>query len=153
MNVIGIDVGLDGAVAILPVGLFWDTPSARQKKGRDYLPQLMAEFLRLHAEGAQAAIEGQHVFAGQGRTSGGSLMKGYGLWIGLLAGVGIPYTVVAPAVWKRAMGIQVGAAKDASRLRAMQLFPQLTGQMALKKHHGRADALLIAEWLRRSERR
>ena len=39
--------------------------------------------------------------------------------------------------------------KDASRYKAMQLFPQLADQLNLKKHEGRADALLIAEWRRR----
>jgi hypothetical protein len=38
--------------------------------------------------------------------------------------------------------------KDTGRLRAQQLFP--TADLKFKKHHGRSDALLIAEYLRRS---
>lgn len=42
-----------------------------------------------------------------------------------------------------------GKEKDASRLRALELFPHLQEELKLKKHHNRADALLIAEWGRR----
>ena len=61
-----------------------------------------------------------------------------------------------PQKWKREAAL--GAAKldssyiknkDASRLVAMRLFPEVGNQLQLKKHYGRADALLIAEFLRR----
>jgi hypothetical protein len=39
--------------------------------------------------------------------------------------------------------------KDESRLKALQLFPQCADNLKLKKHHGRAEALLMAEYLRR----
>lgn len=41
-----------------------------------------------------------------------------------------------------------GKDKDGSRLVAMRLFPEASDRLHLKKHHGRADALLIAEFLR-----
>jgi crossover junction endodeoxyribonuclease RuvC len=47
------------------------------------------------------------------------------------------------------MGIPGGADKDASRLMAQQLFPTLVSELKRKKDHGRADAVLLAEWLRR----
>ena len=34
--------------------------------------------------------------------------------------------------------------KDASRVKAMQLFPLAAKDLSLKKHHGRADALMMA---------
>jgi hypothetical protein len=47
---------------------------------------------------------------------------------------------VRPAVWKRALG--QGKDKEACQLRAMQLFP--SANLRLKKHHGRAEAFLLA---------
>jgi hypothetical protein len=45
-----------------------------------------------------------------------------------------------PNVWKKAMGLK--ADKEQARLRAMQLFP--TAALRRKKHHNRAEALLLA---------
>ena len=67
---------------------------------------------------------------------------GYGLWIGILATLEIPYTTVRPAQWKKAFSL--GKDKEASRLRAMQLYPGADPR--LKKHHDRAEALLLASY-------
>lgn len=42
-----------------------------------------------------------------------------------------------------------GKEKDAARVKAMQLFPQVADQLSRKKDHGRADALLICAWAQR----
>jgi crossover junction endodeoxyribonuclease RuvC len=68
--------------------------------------------------------------------------KGYGIVLGVLAAHGVPVTLVAPAVWKRALGVL--KAKDAARARASQLLPQCAGQWPLKKDHGKAEAALLA---------
>lgn len=47
---------------------------------------------------------------------------------------------VRPTVWKRALGL--GKDKEASRLKAMQLFP--SADLRRKKDQGRAEALLLA---------
>jgi crossover junction endodeoxyribonuclease RuvC len=52
----------------------------------------------------------------------------------------IPYTPVRPVVWKKTFSL--GKDKEASRLRAMQLFPG--ADLRQKKNHGRAEALLLA---------
>jgi crossover junction endodeoxyribonuclease RuvC len=51
--------------------------------------------------------------------------------------------LVTPGVWKRHAGL-IGKEKDASRELAARLYPQAT--LNLKKHHGRADALLLARY-------
>jgi len=43
----------------------------------------------------------------------------------------------------------MGKEKDASRLKAIQLFPLSASNLSRKKDHGRADALLIAAYYRR----
>ena len=154
MTIIGIDVGLDGAVAVLPEGRVFDTPTVTVASGkrvrRKYLPQEMMRLLLPYAsDGTLSIVEDVHAMPRQGSASTFSLGTGWGLWIGILAGLGIPYDLVSPARWKREMMDGMGKEKDAARLRAMQLFPALSEQLALKKHHGRAEALLIAEYRRR----
>lgn len=54
---------------------------------------------------------------------------------------GIPYTLIPPFVWKRY--VQVSSVKDSSRMRASQIFPAGCHHWPLKKHDGRAEAVLI----------
>lgn len=57
----------------------------------------------------------------------------------------IPYTLVMPATWKKRAGL-TGAEKDASRTRALQLFPACSSVLERKKDVGRAEALLLAHF-------
>ena len=51
-------------------------------------------------------------------------------------------TFATPQEWQRFQ--HIGAAPDAARQRAVQLYPQLAPMLARKKDHNRADALLLA---------
>ena len=62
---------------------------------------------------------------------------------GVLGAMRIPVEYVSPQRWKRAFGL-LGAHKDASRGKAIDLYP--SAPLSLKKHHGRADAILLARW-------
>lgn len=152
---IGIDPGLSGAVA----QIVWkpdfegtrvdDIPVAVVKATkRDYL---LAEMYKLFARPGQkvAIVERQIAMPRQASTSTFTTGRGQGIIEGLLTGLAIPYEMVDPAKWKKALGIPPGSDKGASRVMAMRLFPQLAGQLARVKDDGRADALLLAEYLRR----
>jgi crossover junction endodeoxyribonuclease RuvC len=75
---------------------------------------------------------------------------GTGILYGVLAAYGIPTIAVSPAKWKVAMGLRrhVDETKEENKTRARMvvsaLFPHLKDQFRLKKHDGRAEALLIA---------
>jgi crossover junction endodeoxyribonuclease RuvC len=153
-TIIGIDPGLTGAVSIL-----WpdkhitieDTPTMAVKKaggkiGTEYLPREMANILQgLEANWSQIYIEAVHSMPKQGVSSTFTFGKGYGIWIGIIAAFGIPVTFVTPQKWKKAL-MQGIHDKDAARLRAQQLYPSMMPQLKLKKHVGRADALLIMHY-------
>ena len=74
--------------------------------------------------------------------------------MGVIGGVSaisrVPVVVVSRVVWESSFGL-VGAAKDAGRLLAIDLFAGSAHHLKLKKHHNRADALLLAEYGRRIE--
>lgn len=57
------------------------------------------------------------------------------------------WMLVQPRAWKKDMGLT--ADKDESLDMARELWPE--APLARKKDNGRAEALLIAEWLRRQE--
>jgi hypothetical protein len=69
---------------------------------------------------------------------------GYGIWLGLLGALCLPYTVVSPITWQKEMYLGAsGEGKERSILVAQRLFPNMTVK---KSQSGRADALLIMEY-------
>lgn len=163
---IGIDPGLQGAVARINerggCADVRDTPTLMVKKsGKGHkntyvAPEMLAA---LHALVStvditrglvRAAIEYQASRPGQGAPATFSQGYGYGLWIMALAALCIPYEIISPVTWKKALRIPTGSDKAASIIMARQLFPlvELVTQRG-REIDGRADALLIAEHLRR----
>jgi hypothetical protein len=87
---------------------------------------------------------------GHGSIASFSLGYSFGVWVGILAALEIPYQLVSPVTWKAALMKDSPKEKDASRIVADRLFPgQRENWWPLKKHHGRTDSLLLAEYGRR----
>ena len=152
---IGIDPGLGGALAFLPHDMPespWviDMPVIEHgggfvKRAVD-LPELARELKLLQVIGEPyATMEKVHAFPGQGSSSMFSLGMSFWGVAGVFAALGIPLTLVEPREWKGAYGL------DKDKLRALELARKLFPGVALtrKKDHGRAEALLIAEYGRR----
>ncbi len=146
---IAIDPGLSGALAVLtPDGALvalCDTPMLTLKVARGIrhaydVPGLCALLTPYTGMPAHVLIEESQPMPGQGVRSMFTTGYGYGLWVGILAALQMPYTPIRPAVWKKAFSL--GKDKEASRHRAMQLFP--SADLRRKKDHGRAEALLLA---------
>jgi hypothetical protein len=66
----------------------------------------------------------------------------------MLKALYIKVEVVAARTWQSNLGL--GKGKDASRNMASILFPDLAKHLTRVQDHNRADALLIAEYGRRS---
>lgn len=171
MIYVGIDPGITGSVATLDDSNrcieFYDTPTVTTKVGKKFKNQMDAPAIVLLLEGITSGHEvivtiekvnampgwksdpdnpGQRVQASMGVTSAFNFGCGYGIWLGILSALKLPFQQVHPLTWKRSMMMDMGREKDASRVKAMQLFPHTAGDLKLKKHHGRADALLMAAW-------
>jgi hypothetical protein len=67
---------------------------------------------------------------------------------GIVTALEIRRERVSPAVWKRAM--MAPADKEASRQRASELMPASSHLWPLKKHHGRAEAAMLALYAQRT---
>lgn len=159
-SVIGIDPGLDGAVAwrsgVDNTVTVADTPTLTVQgasgKRREYNLVVMRGLLKgMTFDGTKAYIELVHAMPGQGVRSMFTMGYGSGAWEGLLAGLGIPYERVTPQRWKKLMLADQGKDKDAARFKAIQLFPDHAHLFARNKDDGRADATLIAEYGRRQQ--
>jgi crossover junction endodeoxyribonuclease RuvC len=157
---LGIDPGALGAVALIRRDgsvTFWDTPVVHIKSGKKTRTEmnavaasmLLSDIRDGNKDSVFVTIEKVGAMPGQGVTSMFSFGKNFGTWLGILAALKLPHQQVAPVSWKKRMMTDMGKDKDASRVRAMQLFPNAQRDLYLKKHHGRADALLIAEYGRR----
>lgn len=158
MIYLGIDPGLNGGIARLakPMDiLFLDvTPVIG---GKDYDIQEMKRILQsTKVDKVFATIENQISMPGQGLTSTLQTGKGFGIWLGLLAGLEIPYQVVAAISWQRKLFTGVKGNLDTkakSEVVAKRLFPTSDfrkSDRARVAHDGLTDAACIAEYGRRT---
>lgn len=92
----------------------------------------------------QAVVERVGAMPKQGVASTFKFGFAAGAIYGVLAAMEVPVTYVTPAVWKKHFKL-IGKDKEAGRALAIQRHPMVNG-LNLKKHHGRADALLILDW-------
>ena len=155
MIIIGIDPGKTGGYAIFEGGA-WETfycPTIKLKSGKTLKdvpdPGLMANALRPYIGQGHLFIESVHAMPKQGSTSMFNFGKGFGCWLGVIAALQIPHTLVTPQRWKKYMMDGMTKDKDASRQRAIQMFPYLSDELKLKKSDGKAEAVLIGEYGRR----
>lgn len=162
MIIIGIDPGVTGAFAALNtetmVVEFFDMPTFKVKSGKknksDFDVPAIAKWIRMQAafvnkhvviEKQQAMPPALHGRA-QGSVSTGMVMYGYGILIGVLGAVGIPFDRVAPRSWKAKILKDLPDGKESSIICAKQMFPKAADQLSRKKDHNRAEALLIAAY-------
>lgn len=159
MAYIGIDPGLTGAIALMNEGyadpLVWDMPTVANGKGVvKYevdpvgLAHIVEGFVGFGA--SRVILERTNAMPGQGVASMFSMGVSRGVVLGVLGSMRLPYEEVAPSQWKKHFGL-IGADKDMSRRLALQLYPQLAKQLARKKDHNRAEAVLLATYLQRAK--
>ena len=151
-RIIGIDPGLSGAVAVLTGSdslIVIDMPTMTverngKSKRQVSASELAAIFANFNSDDTHVFVEKVSAMAGQGVTSVFSFGRSFGMIEGILAAFKLPVTYVAPATWVKAVGR--GHGKDASRARAMELFPNNQADFKRVKDDGRSDAALIAYW-------
>jgi len=162
VNIVGIDPGKSGALVLLSAaGKIIEkckTPVIKSSKGREeydipWIRTILERFIR--ADEIHAILE-----KGQPMPLSGTLAQfqrgfSFGLYQGLLVGSGIPYTVVAPRTWQKAMfeGVNAKDTKAASILVAKRLWPQedwRRSERARIDDDGFTDAALLAEFGRRT---
>lgn len=145
---IGIDPGASGAIAWLEDGL--RNPGFFKNDGteRDVWNALNDLIDFKNYDVFRGAIEQVNAMPGQGVSSTFKFGQSFGLLRGFLIASGVPFEMLRPTEWQKAMGLSgkfpsKTARKNAHKARAQELFPEL------KITHANADALLIAAALER----
>jgi crossover junction endodeoxyribonuclease RuvC len=142
--IFAIDPGINGAWAAIDYfGKFLDAgelPRFSHLLDGVALKRIISEF-----NPRQAVIERVASRPGQGTASVFTFGCAYGLCIGVLAGAMLPTAFVTPQKWKGHFRL-LGTNKESSVQRAVQLYPSAGERLTLKKHHGRAEAILLARY-------
>ena len=92
---------------------------------------------------SHAVIERAQAMPKQGASSGFKYGRATGALEAVITCCEVPLTIIEPTAWKKIHGLR-GSEKEASRQRALQLFPSAHALLARKKDHGRAEAALLA---------
>lgn len=152
MRVLGIDPGLDGAVAQFDtknrslVLYEIQSPAAAQGRGREVNCVALADQFDLMFGGAHHCyLEKVGARPKEGGSSAFKFGTTYGIIRGIVAAHHIPMTTVTPTRWKMSMGIT--SDKKGSVSRAVELFPDHADAFFGPKggaKDGPAEAALLA---------
>ena len=144
---IGIDPGASGGIAFIESSWSGDLAFAikQPETDRDIWNYLSS----LRDAGGQKAecfamLEKVHAMPKQGVSSTFTFGQNYGKLQMALIASGIPFEHVTPQKWQKALQCLTGGDKNVSKSKAQELFPHL------RITHATADALLLAEYCRRT---
>ena len=153
MKIIGIDPGLSGAIAILEnnkvIKIFEMPVMAEGKKNKRQLNS--AQLVKLlknnisENEEVSVIVEQVNAMPGQGVTSMFNFGQTFGAIKGVCAALGLPIFFVRPSKWKKHFEL-INSSKDASRTKAIEMYPKLSSQLSKKKDVNKSDAILIAKF-------
>ena len=82
---------------------------------------------------------------GQGVTSMFNFGQSFGILKGICSAMQLPMYFVRPAKWKKYFNL-INSQKDASRTKAIEIFPYFSSKLSKKKDSNKADAILIASF-------
>ena len=155
MLIIGIDPGITGSICFFEDGKILDvvemptmTEGKKNKKqvnGSQIYNEILERTKKLDKKDIKVVIEQVSAMPGQGVTSMFNFGQSYGILKGICSAMQLPMYFVRPAKWKKYFNL-INSEKDASRTRAIEIFPYFSGQLSRKKDSNKADAILIASF-------
>jgi crossover junction endodeoxyribonuclease RuvC len=153
MRIIGIDPGLSGAIAILEdnkIKEMFDMPVMPdgKKNKRQLNSALLVKLIKDNIRSLEDTImvvEQVNAMPGQGVTSMFNFGQTFGAIKGICAALGLPIFFVRPAKWKKHFEL-INSSKDASRTKAIEMYPSISQQLSKKKDVNKSDAILIARY-------
>ena len=153
MIIIGIDPGVSGAISVLEnkkVIEVYEMPtmidgkkSKRQVNGAQ-VTNIIKERFREKKE-IIVVVEHVNAMPGQGVTSMFNFGQSFGVIKGICSALNLPIYFVRPTKWKKYFNL-INTSKDASRSRAIEIFPKISDNLKRKKDSNKADAILIASY-------
>ena len=153
MRIIGIDPGLSGGIAILEdnkVKEIFDMPvmpdgkKNKRQLNNAFLAQLIKENIE-NIEDTIMVVEQVNAMPGQGVTSMFNFGQTFGAIKGICAALGLPIFLVRPSKWKKHFEL-INSSKDASRTKAIEMYPLIAEKLSKKKDVNKSDVILIARY-------
>ena len=155
MLIIGIDPGISGSICFFEDGRILDvvemptmTEGKKNKKqvnGSQIYNEISNRIKQTDKKEIKVVIEQVSAMPGQGVTSMFNFGQSYGILKGICSAMRLPMYFVRPAKWKKYFNL-INSEKDASRTRAIEIFPYFSSQLSRKKDSNKADAILIASF-------
>ena len=155
MLIIGIDPGLSGSICFLEDGKILDViemptmaegkKNKRQVNGSQIYNEISKRINKIKNQDIRVIIEQVSAMPGQGVTSMFNFGQSFGILKGMCSAMQLPMFFVRPAKWKKYFNL-INSEKDASRTRAIEIFPYFSSQLSRKKDSNKADAILIASF-------
>ncbi|WP_440676581.1 crossover junction endodeoxyribonuclease [Candidatus Pelagibacter sp. HIMB1593] len=155
MLIIGIDPGISGSICFLEDGTIKDvlemptmTEGKKNKKqvnGSQIFNEISSQIKTYEKKDIKVVIEQVSAMPGQGVTSMFNFGQSFGILKGICSAMQLPIYFVRPAKWKKYFNL-INSEKDASRTRAIEIFPYFSSNLSKKKDSNKADAILIASY-------
>ena len=155
MLIIGIDPGISGSICFFKDGKILDViemptmtdgkKNKRQVNGSQIYNEIKKKIDAVSEEDTRVVIEHVTAMPGQGVTSMFNFGQSFGILKGICSAMRLPMYFVRPAKWKKYFSL-INSEKDASRTRAIEIFPYFSSQLSKKKDTNKADAILIASF-------
>jgi len=155
MLIIAIDPGINGAICFFENGQVKDVlemptmaegkKNKRQINGHQMYNELSSRIKGYNSQNINVIVEQVSAMPGQGVTSMFNFGQSFGVIKGICAAMQLPIFFVRPVKWKKHFEL-INSQKDASRTKAIEMFPKISPILSKKKDSNKADAILIASF-------
>jgi|TARA_B100000073_G_scaffold298513_1_gene264018 crossover junction endodeoxyribonuclease RuvC len=155
MLIIGIDPGISGSICFFEDGKILDViemptmtdgkKNKRQVNGSQIYNEISKRIKKIDKNEIRVIIEQVSAMPGQGVTSMFNFGQSFGILKGMCSAMQLSMHFVRPAKWKKYFNL-INSEKDASRTRAIEIFPYFSSNLSRKKDSNKADAILIASY-------
>ena len=155
MLIIGIDPGISGSICFFQDGEIKDVvemptmiegkKNKKQVNGSQIYNEISEKIKNMDKKNIKVVIEHVTAMPGQGVTSMFNFGQSFGILKGICSAMQLSVYFVRPAKWKKYFNL-INSEKDASRTRAIEIFPYYSSNLSRKKDSNKADAILIASY-------
>ena len=155
MLIIGIDPGISGSICFFQDGTIKNVvemptmiegkKNKKQVNGSQIFNEISEKIKNMDKKNIKVVIEHVTAMPGQGVTSMFNFGQSFGILKGICSAMQLSVYFVRPAKWKKYFNL-INSEKDASRTRAIEIFPYYSSYLSRKKDSNKADAILIASY-------
>ena len=161
MLIIGIDPGISGSMCFFHDGIIEDVvemptmsegkKNKKQVNSSQIFNEISERIKKIDKKNIKVVIEQVSAMPGQGVTSMFNFGQSFGVIKGICSAMQLSIYFVRPAKWKKYFNL-LKTEKDASRSKAIEVFPYISSKLTRKKDSNKADAILIASYFNNTYR-